>query len=63
MSYDVSVYLVPCTLHRFDSVNSHREHFVPDLTRKREKDLNLLYQYAGQFGIQKIVRETLEVLL
>ncbi len=31
--------------------------------RKREKDLDLLDQYARQFGIQKIVRETLEVLL
>lgn len=31
--------------------------------RKREKDLDLLYQYARQFGIQKIVRESLEVLL
>lgn len=31
--------------------------------RKREKDLDRLDQYARQFGIQKIVRETLEVLL
>lgn len=31
--------------------------------RRREKDLDLLYQYAGQFGIQKIVREYIEVLL
>jgi predicted transcriptional regulator of viral defense system len=31
--------------------------------KKKEKDLDLLYQYAGQFGIQKIVREYIEVLL
>jgi predicted transcriptional regulator of viral defense system len=31
--------------------------------KKKEKNLDLLYQYAGQFGIQKIVRETIEVLL
>lgn len=31
--------------------------------KKREKNLNLLYQYATQLRIQKIVRETLEVLL
>lgn len=31
--------------------------------RKREKNLDLLDQYAWQFGVQKIVRETLEVLL
>jgi len=32
-------------------------------TRKKEKDLYRLYQYARQFGIQKIVREYIEVLL
>jgi predicted transcriptional regulator of viral defense system len=31
--------------------------------KKKEKDLDLLYQYAGQFGIQKIVREYIEFLL
>ena len=31
--------------------------------KKREMDLDLLYQYARQFGIQKIVREYIEVLL
>lgn len=31
--------------------------------KKKERDLGLLYQYAGQFRIQKIVRETIEVLL
>jgi predicted transcriptional regulator of viral defense system len=31
--------------------------------KKREKDLDLLYNYAKQFRIQRIVRETLEVLL
>jgi len=31
--------------------------------KKKEKDLDLLYQYAGQFGIQKIMREYIEVLL
>jgi predicted transcriptional regulator of viral defense system len=31
--------------------------------KKKEKDLDLLYQYARQFGIQKIVREYVEVLL
>jgi predicted transcriptional regulator of viral defense system len=31
--------------------------------KKKEKDLDLLYQYAGQFRIQKIVREYIEVLL
>jgi predicted transcriptional regulator of viral defense system len=31
--------------------------------KKREKNLDLLYQYARQFRIQKIVRETFEVLL
>lgn len=30
---------------------------------KKEKDLDLLYNYARQFGVQKIVRETIEVLL
>jgi predicted transcriptional regulator of viral defense system len=31
--------------------------------KKKERDLDLLYQYAGQFGIQKIVREYIEILL
>jgi predicted transcriptional regulator of viral defense system len=31
--------------------------------KKREKDLDLLYNYAMQFRIQKIVREYIEVLL
>jgi predicted transcriptional regulator of viral defense system len=31
--------------------------------RKKDRDLNLLYGYAGQFRIQKIVREYVEVLL
>lgn len=31
--------------------------------KKREKDLDLLYNYARQFRIQKIVREYIEVLL
>jgi len=31
--------------------------------RKKEKDLDLLYRYARQFRIQKVVRETIEVLL
>jgi predicted transcriptional regulator of viral defense system len=31
--------------------------------RKKEKDLDLLYNYARQFRIQKIVREYIEVLL
>jgi predicted transcriptional regulator of viral defense system len=31
--------------------------------RKKEKDLDLLYNYAMQFRIQKIVREYIEVLL
>ena len=31
--------------------------------KKKEKDLDLLYNYAGQFRIQKIVREYIEVLL
>lgn len=31
--------------------------------KTREKDLDLLYNYAGQFRIQKIVREYIEVLL
>jgi hypothetical protein len=31
--------------------------------KKKEKDLDLLYQYARQFGIQKIVREYIELLL
>lgn len=31
--------------------------------KKKEKNLDLLYQYAKQFGIQKIVREYIEVLL
>ena len=31
--------------------------------KKKEKDLDLLYQYARHFGIQKIVREYIEVLL
>jgi predicted CopG family antitoxin len=31
--------------------------------RKKEKDLDRLYQYARQFGIQKIVREYIEVSL
>jgi len=31
--------------------------------KKEERDLGLLYQYAGQFSIQKIVRETIKVFL
>ncbi len=31
--------------------------------RKKEKDLHLLYNYARRFRIQRIVRETIEVLL
>lgn len=31
--------------------------------KKKEKDLDLLYNYAGQFRIQMIVREYIEVLL
>jgi predicted transcriptional regulator of viral defense system len=31
--------------------------------QKKERDLDLLYHYAGQFRIQKIVREYIEVLL
>jgi hypothetical protein len=31
--------------------------------KRREKDLDLLFQYAGQFRIQKIVRDTIEFLL
>lgn len=31
--------------------------------KKKEKDLDLLNQYAKQFGIQKIVREYMEVLI
>jgi predicted transcriptional regulator of viral defense system len=31
--------------------------------KKKEKDLDLLYNYAGQFRIQKIIREYIEVLL
>ena len=31
--------------------------------KKKEKDLDLLYNYARQFRIQKIVREYIEVLL
>jgi hypothetical protein len=31
--------------------------------KKKEKDLDLLYNYAKQFGIQRIVRDTIEVLL
>lgn len=31
--------------------------------RKKERNIDLLYQYAGQFRIQKIVRQYLEVLL
>jgi predicted CopG family antitoxin len=31
--------------------------------KKKEKDLDLLYNYAMQFRIQKIVREYIEVLL
>jgi predicted transcriptional regulator of viral defense system len=31
--------------------------------KKKEKDLDLLYNYAGQFRIQKIVREYIEFLL
>jgi hypothetical protein len=31
--------------------------------QKKEKDLNLLYNYAGQFRVQKIVREYIKVLL
>ncbi len=31
--------------------------------RRADKDLNLLYQYAQHFGVQKIVREYAEVLL
>ncbi len=30
---------------------------------KKEKDLDLLYRYAVQFGVQKIAREYIEVLL
>ena len=28
--------------------------------KKKERDLGLLYQYAGQFRIQKIVREHID---
>jgi predicted transcriptional regulator of viral defense system len=31
--------------------------------KKKERDLNLLYHYARQFGIQKIVREYIEILI
>jgi predicted transcriptional regulator of viral defense system len=31
--------------------------------KKRERDLGLLYQYTGQFRIQKIVKKYIEVLL
>ena len=31
--------------------------------KKRERDLGLFYQYAGQFRIQNIVRECIGVLL
>lgn len=31
--------------------------------RKKERNIDLLYSYAGQFRIQKIVREYIEVLL
>ena len=31
--------------------------------QKKERDLDLLYNYARQFGIQKIVREYIEFLL
>jgi hypothetical protein len=30
---------------------------------KKERNIDLLYNYAKQFRIQKIVRETIEVLL
>ena len=31
--------------------------------RKKERNIDLLYSYAGQFRIQKLVREYIEVLL
>jgi hypothetical protein len=31
--------------------------------RKKERNIDLLYSYAQQFRIQKIVRSTIEVLL
>jgi len=47
--------------HQIDiqQVNEALKRYV----QKKERDLDLLYNYAGQFRIQKIVRETIEVLL
>jgi predicted transcriptional regulator of viral defense system len=43
----------------FQQVNEALKRYV----QKKEKDLDLLYNYARQFRIQKIVREYIEVLL
>jgi predicted transcriptional regulator of viral defense system len=52
---------VLCSRNQMDiqQVNEVLKRYV----KKKEKDLDLLYQYAGQFGIQKIVREYIEILL